>query len=88
MSPTIFALPAHEFAGDFQAFYLAGPSTATGRPRRVMVIGPPLCSISSSNARHLALNSVALTTRVFIVLITMITTLLDGNLRQRPIQRA
>ena len=39
MSPTISTLPANEFAGDFQAFFFAGPSTATGRPRRVMVIG-------------------------------------------------
>lgn len=60
MSPTIFAFPANELAGDFQAFFLAGAKTATGCPRRVIVMGPPRCSISSSKARHLALNSVAL----------------------------
>jgi hypothetical protein len=66
MSPIIRALRAQLFRGDFQAVRFAGPSTATGRPRLVMVMGSPDFSISPRQARHLALNSVALNTRSFI----------------------
>lgn len=66
----------HDAADDFD---FAGPATfeglpaalsarltvATGRPRLVTVTVPCL-SMSSSTARHLALNSVALRTRCFI----------------------
>ena len=45
-----------------------------GRPRLVIVIGSPCCWISSSKARHFALNSVALTTRVCMIFIIIITT--------------
>jgi RecA DNA recombination protein len=65
MSPIIWAFPAQLSLGDFQARLFGGPRTATGRPRLVIVIGSPRCSISSRNARHLALNSEALTTLVF-----------------------
>ena len=63
MSPTICIRPAQVPAGDFHFFFFAGPSTATGRPLLVIVIDPPRRSISSRNAEHFALNSVALTTR-------------------------
>jgi len=59
MSPAISARPAQILRGDFQAFFLAGPRTATGRPRRVIVMGPPRCWISSRRARHLALSDLA-----------------------------
>jgi hypothetical protein len=63
MSPVIRALPAQLFRGDFQAVRFTGPRTATGRPRLVIVMGSPDFSISPRQARHLALNSVALSTR-------------------------
>ena len=66
MSPSIWTLPSKTPLGDFHRFLFAGPTVATGRPRFVTVIVPPLASTSSSNARHFALNSVALTTRSFI----------------------
>src|SRR5271170_5900944 len=90
MSPTILALSAKLPRGDFQALFLAGANTATGRPRRVMVMGPPRCSISSRKARHLALNSVALTTRSFIICLddSNAMALLDGSLGQCAVQRA
>ena len=65
MSPTILPFPANEFRGDFQALFFTGPRTATGTPRRVIVMGSARFSISCRRARHLALKSVALTTRVF-----------------------
>src|SRR6266481_1972757 len=67
MSPSIWAFPAQLFLGDFHALRLTGPRTATGMPRLVIVTGPPCCSISSRTERHLALNSVAFTTSVFII---------------------
>src|SRR5205807_4888455 len=60
-------LRAQLLRGDFWRLRLAGPSTATGRPRRVMVIGSPDCSISPRQAKHLALNSEALKTRSFMI---------------------
>ena len=71
MSPTIRAFRAQLLRGDLCELRLAGPSTATGRPRRVMVMGSPNCSISPRQAKHLALNSDALKTRSF--MISMIT---------------
>lgn len=38
-----------------------GPTVATGRPRLVTVIVPPVRLTSSSSERHFALNSVAVT---------------------------
>src|SRR5260370_42082483 len=66
MSPTMRAFRAQLSLGDFQVRCFNGPSTATGKPLRVIAMGSPRCWISERNARHLALNSVALTTRVFI----------------------
>ena len=65
MSPTIRPLRAQLPREDFSAGRFTGPSTATGRPRFVMVIGSPSCSISLKQAKHLALNSEALRTRLF-----------------------
>src|ERR1700675_23309 len=65
MSPTMRPFLAQLFLGDFQAVFFKGPKTATGTPRLVIVIGSARSSISSRRARHVALNSVALTTRVF-----------------------
>jgi len=38
MSPAILPLRAQLSRGDFRTLCFTGPSTATGRPRRVMVI--------------------------------------------------
>ena len=67
MSPTIWHLCAQLLPGDFRMGCFAGPSTATGRPRLVMVMVSPDCSISPRQARHLALNSDALSTRSFMI---------------------
>src|SRR5262249_54171168 len=64
MSPTILTLPARMPIGDLKRFFLAGLTTATGRPRLVTVIVSPLDSSSSIKPRHFALNSVADTYRV------------------------
>src|SRR5206468_2562091 len=60
-----FDLPDRIPLGDFNVCVLAGPIVATGRPRLVTVTVVPFSSISSNKARHLALNSVAPMTRVF-----------------------
>src|SRR6478609_2405397 len=65
MSPAILTFPDNIPLGDFNVCALAGPIVATGRPRFVTVTVLPFSSISSSRARHLALNSVAPMTRVF-----------------------
>lgn len=46
MSPMIRAFRAQLLRGDFGVARFAEPRTATGRPRGVIVIGPPDCSIS------------------------------------------
>jgi hypothetical protein len=63
ISPTILPWPAKRFLGDFHTGFFAAETVATGRPRLVTVIVPPCSSISSSSARHFALNSVAPMTR-------------------------
>ena len=60
-SPASFTLPDQAPSGDFQAGGRAGVTVASGRPRLVMVIEP--LPTPSSKDRHLALNSVMLTTR-------------------------
>src|SRR5579863_1928560 len=65
ISPTMRAFPAQLFRGDFRGLPVAKPRTATGRPRRAIVIVPPNCSISSMHARHFAWNPVSLTTLFF-----------------------
>ncbi len=62
ISPWRLNLLAHAPLGDLQGFLPDGPKTATGQPRFVIVIALPSSATSSSNARHLALNSVALMT--------------------------
>src|SRR6185437_2329052 len=69
ISPAILTFPAQAPFGDFQAALPTGEIVATARPRFVTVIVPPSSSTSSSNARHLALNSVALNTRCCITLL-------------------
>lgn len=66
-SPTIRPRRAQRFRGDLLKLFWAGPSTATGRPRRVIVMGSPKRSISRKQARHFALNSDALMTRSFMI---------------------
>lgn len=58
-------LPAQAPSDDTSGFLRTGPTLAIGRPRLVTVMAPPVRAISSGKARHLALNSVALTTRLF-----------------------
>lgn len=66
ISPWMRAFRAQLLRGDFGAETLTGASTATGRPRRVMVMGFPNRSISLRQARHLALNSGSLKVCSFI----------------------
>jgi hypothetical protein len=63
ISPTISILPAKRPLSDFHRFFFTGWRTATGRPRFVTVIVSLRSSTSSKNARHFALNSVAVTVR-------------------------
>ena len=92
MSPTIFAFPANEFAGDFQAFFLAGAKQLLlAAPVGVIVMGPPRCSISSQQGKALGpelsrTHYPGFHRRYHIV--TMVKQRLDGDLRQRAIQRA
>lgn len=67
MSPTILPFLARLSFGDFQGRCGEGTTTATGWPRFVMVTDSLLACTSSRTDRHLALNSVALITRCFIV---------------------
>ena len=67
ISPTISPLPTSAPRGYFHFRAFTGCNFATGRPRLVTVIVPPVSSTSSNKARHLALNSVALAVRVFMI---------------------
>lgn len=73
MSPTTCPFRAQLSRGDFSAAPFTGPITATGRPRRVMVMDSRELSISLRQARHLALNSDAPRTRAFTIIIVTST---------------
>src|ERR1017187_8855276 len=70
ISPTTSPLSVQPSRGDFSGERLAGPNTATGRPRFVIVMGSPNCAISPRQARHSALNSDALRVRIRMVHLT------------------
>jgi hypothetical protein len=67
MSPMIRPFRAQLLRGDFDVARFAGPRTATGRPRRVMVIGPPKLFDLVEACEALALNSDALKTRSLMI---------------------
>jgi hypothetical protein len=56
-SSGIVIFPARMPSGDFQAVRRAGPASARGLPRRVIVILSPRSATPFSSERHLALNS-------------------------------
>src|SRR5213594_3987132 len=64
MSPRISTVPASVSCGQRADDRGTGIKRATGRPRFRMVTDSPVRSTSSSTARHLALNSDALSERI------------------------
>jgi hypothetical protein len=76
-SSAILTLPIHFPSGEDVDRAATGLTFAIGRPRLVTVMDPPRRLMSSGSARHLALNSVTVTLRVFI---KPRTTLCTGHL--------